>query len=108
MQMGEHLANKQNTELRSLLTEFSEVFSDKARRTDLVECVLVIKDKPCTQSSYRLPEALKVPVEDQLLQLLSDGFLIESDSEYSSPLVVIAWGSKKVAPLEVRYSTIEN
>ena len=57
--MGEHLDDKQKAELRSLLTEFSEVFSDKPGRTDLVECVLSIKDdKPCTQSSYRLPEAL--------------------------------------------------
>ena len=63
MQMGEHLDDKQKAELRSLLTEFSKVFSGKPGRTDLVECLLsIMDDKPCTHSSYRLLEALKAPV----------------------------------------------
>ena len=66
VQMGEHLDDKQKAESRSLLIEFSEVFSDKPGRTDLVECVISIKDdKPCTQSLYRLSAALKAPVEEQ-------------------------------------------
>ena len=40
-------------------------------------------------AAYKIPDALKPEVEDQITKMLQFGLIVESDCEYSSPLVVV-------------------
>ena len=88
--IGEHLSETQVVELQKLLAEFPEVFSDKIGCTDLVEHVIRVTDsKPCVQPPYKVPEALRDEVEREIERQLSEGIIVESDSPYSAPLIVV-------------------
>jgi hypothetical protein len=88
--IGTQLESHQLTELTQLLNDFPDVFSDKLGRTDLIEHEIKVKNpKPCVSTPYKVPEALQPAVEREIERLLSEGILIESDSSYAAPLVVV-------------------
>lgn len=88
--IGSQLEPHQALELKKLLAEFSDVFTEKLGRTDLIEHEIKIKDqRPCVSAPYKVPEALQAQVEQEIERLLAEGILIESDSPYAAPLVVI-------------------
>lgn len=95
--IGRHLQPNQISELEQLLTEFSDVFTDKLGRTDLIEHEIKVKNpKPCVSAPYKVPESLQPEVEREIERLLTEGILVESDSEYAAPLVVVKKPSGKL------------
>ena len=88
--IGDHLSQEEQTQLRQLLENFPDVFSDKPGRTHLIEHKIKLRDEtPCRQPYYRTPEKLKPEIEAELKKLLAGGFIRESDSEFVSNLVVV-------------------
>ena len=79
LNISQYLEVEQNTELKALLAEFGDVFSNAPGRTDLVACKQQVRDEvPCTQASYKPPDSLKAPVEEKLLHSLADVFLVRT------------------------------
>jgi hypothetical protein len=73
-----------------LLTDFDDVFRPNLGKTHLaVHFIILTDDTPCVSKSYRIPEALKQPLEDGLKRLLAAGVLRHCSSEYRSPLIPI-------------------
>ena len=80
----------QERKLLEVLKIFPDVFSDVPERTDLVQCQLKLKDPASYKmAAYKTPDALNPEVEDQITKMLQLELIEESDSEYSSPLVVV-------------------
>jgi hypothetical protein len=89
-QIGSQLNEQQRAELLLLLDEFQDVFGKKPGRTHLIEHRLQLTDdRPCAQKMYKIPEKLKEQVEEQIKQMLTDGLISESDSNYAAPIIFV-------------------
>ena len=88
--IGDHLDGMQKRKLLEVLESLSDVFRDLPGRTDLVQWQTKLKDPtPCKMAAYKIPDALKPEVEFQIAKMLQLELIEESNSEYSSPLVVV-------------------
>ena len=73
-----------------MFAEYTDVFSDYPRKTDLRTCKLTLKaDSPCKQAPCAMPDALKPVVEAEIINLQESGFIVEFEGDFSSPLVVV-------------------
>jgi hypothetical protein len=76
--------------MQNLLTEFSDVFRPSLGKTHLAtHKIQLIDDTPCVSRSYRIPETMKQPLEDELNRLLAAGVLRHCSSDFRSPLIPI-------------------
>ena len=89
--MLSYLSDSQYRELMSLLDEFHGCFSDTPGL-----CKAVVHKIPTTDGfvpkrlkGYRIPETLRPEVERQIAELLRLGFIRESTSPMSSPIVTV-------------------
>jgi hypothetical protein len=81
---------EQQTRLKALLYDFKDVFRPTLGRTHLLTHYIKLKDgTPCVRPVYRIPEALKKPLEEEINRLLEAGVLRECESNYRSPLIPI-------------------
>ena len=88
--IGDHISQEQRAELLGVLESFGDVFCDLPGRTDLVECQIKLTDSsPCRKASYKVPYALQPEVGRQLTKMLELCLIRESDSDFSSPLVLV-------------------
>jgi hypothetical protein len=53
-------------------------------------------NRPYAQPAYRIPDALQAEVDQQIGELLENGIIVESDSEYASPLIPVQKKSGKL------------
>jgi hypothetical protein len=95
--LGSQLSDGQKQEMLALLNDYDDVFTERTGRTHLVEHNIVLTDStPCAQSAYKIPEALKDQVEEQITKLLAGGFIQESQSPFSAPLLVVKKRGNKI------------
>ena len=88
--IGDQLTGKEKQELEKLLQQYKQVIDLKpgrAKRT--VHKIVTDGSGPIRQRPYRIPPALKKDLCDELQTMLKDGFIDESSSEWSSPIVVV-------------------
>ena len=84
------MPTEQQQKIRLLLNEFQEVFSSTLGRTHFATHRIKLKDStPCVRPSYRIPESLKRPFEEEISRLFSAGILRECESDYRSPVIPI-------------------
>jgi len=86
-----NLVGEQRTQLESLLSEFSEVFSDKPGRTNLCthHIELLPNSRPIRCRSYRLNPEKTQHLKKEIEELLKLGIVSESESAWSAPVVLI-------------------
>jgi len=88
--IGAQLTDAQRGQLMGVLNDFNDVLTERTGRTDLVEHVITLSEnKVCAVPAYKIPDALKDQVEETLTKLIAGGFIRESQSSYSAPLIVI-------------------
>jgi hypothetical protein len=81
---------EQQTRLKALLYDFKDVFRPTLGRTHLLNHYIKLKDgSPFVRPVYRIPEALKKPLEEEINRFLEAGVLRECESNYRSPLIPI-------------------
>ena len=84
------LPAEQQVKLRELLSEFRDVFRPTLGETHLAVHHIKLRDTtPCIRPAYRIPEALKQPLQDEINWLLAAGIIRECQSDYRSPLIPI-------------------
>lgn len=83
-------------EIRKLCEEFVDIFKlpgDKLSSTTAAEHVIptpeIPKGRAITLKNYRLPEAHQEEISKQVEQMLEDGVITESKSEWNFPLIVV-------------------
>ena len=91
LKFGEQLTADQRAEMQRLIRGYPDVFTDRIGCTKLVQHVITVTDeKPCYQASYRIPEALREKVEEELKNMEESGVIkYDPYNSWNSPLVVI-------------------
>ncbi|KAL1274384.1 hypothetical protein QQF64_027198 [Cirrhinus molitorella] len=88
--MGEELSAAQRTELQHLVSQFSDVFSTRPGRTTIIEHDIrtppevIVRQRP-----YRVPEARRQAIEDEIQEMLRLGIIEPSRSAWSSTIVMV-------------------
>ncbi|XP_073681655.1 uncharacterized protein [Garra rufa] len=85
-----HLSAAQKGDLQHLIGQFSDVFSPLPGRTHVLQHDIrtppgvVVRQRP-----YRVPEARRQAIEDEVQQMLKLGVIEPSRSPWSSPIVMV-------------------
>lgn len=88
--MGEQLSERQRQDLRELIDRHRDVFSTEAGHTNLLEHHIITEPgKKVKLRPYRIPEARREAVRQEVKTMLQNGIIEESHSEWSSPIVLV-------------------
>ena len=87
---GEQLSAGQRAEVEALLEEHSDVMRNYPGRTMLAEHHIRTGDsRPVRLPPYRLPHAYRETVKKELQDMLQQGIIEPSSSEWSAPVVLV-------------------
>ncbi len=84
------LSAAQKTELQHLVGQFPDVFSSTPGRTQILQHEIrtppgnIVRQRP-----YRVPEARRQAIEEEIQQMLKLGVIEPSNSPWSSPIVLV-------------------
>ena len=83
------LSAAQQSEIRELLDEYSEIFSDVPRVTHLTEHkVELTETEPVKHKSYPIPYKMQEIIHKEIDEMLRMGVIEHSEAPYASPLLV--------------------
>ena len=89
----EYLSDKQQLELRNVLSKYSDVFASSDSdlgRTELLEHAIDTQGHaPMYQRPYRVPEAQRKVIETHVKDMVHRGVIRPSKSPWSSPVVLV-------------------
>ena len=89
VEISTELEKEQLAELNELLQEYDSLFSDVPGITHLVEFEIDTGNaKPIATKPYPIPHKFREDTEKEIEQLLKDDIIVESNSEWCSPVVV--------------------
>ena len=76
--------------MNTILSKFSEVFTDVPKQTQVIECDLhLTTDDPIRSKPYPVPQAVRDTMKKEINDLLSLGIIQRSTSSYASPVVMV-------------------
>ena len=88
--VGEQLSAEQHADLDQLLTDFRDVMRNTPGRTDRAEHRIETGGaRPVRLPPYRLPHAYRDTVKQELDEMLKQGIIEPSSSEWSAPIVLV-------------------
>ncbi|CAH1242223.1 GIN1 [Branchiostoma lanceolatum] len=88
--IDEGLDPEQRRQLEELLREFSDVMQDRPGLTNLAQHHIDTGDaKPIRQRAYRVPQAHRDEVREELRKMEEMGVIEPSSSEWASPVVLV-------------------
>ncbi|KAI2662301.1 Retrovirus-related Pol polyprotein from transposon 17.6 [Labeo rohita] len=85
-----HLSAAQKAELQHLVSQFQDVFSSRPGQTNVVQHDIrtppgvIVRQRP-----YRVPEARRQAIEEEVQEMLKLGVIEPSRSPWSSPIVMV-------------------
>ena len=90
VEISEHLTSEQKQMMSNLLEKYSCVFSDKPSITNVaVHHIETLDAKPIRQAPYRIPHALKEKFQAELEDMLKQGIIEKSNSNWAAPVVIV-------------------
>ncbi|XP_063070441.1 uncharacterized protein LOC134461440 [Engraulis encrasicolus] len=88
--VGPGLSPHQRQETLELVDRNRDVFSSLPGNTEVVQHeILTVPGRTVTQRPYRVPEARKVAIEQEVKSMLELGVIEESKSPWASPIVLV-------------------
>ena len=88
--IGQQLDEGQWRGLEDLLRQFNDVLQNSPRRTNLAEHAIRTRSAhPVRLPPYRVPHAYHSKVERQVSEMLQDGVIEPSTSEWAAPIVLV-------------------
>ena len=89
-EISDHLDEEQRASLRQLLEEFKDILQIRPGRTQVVEQYIHTgAERPVKLPPYRLPYAYRRTVEKEQHEMLKEGVISRSTSEWAAPIVLI-------------------
>ncbi|KAJ8279240.1 hypothetical protein COCON_G00063060, partial [Conger conger] len=87
---GDQLTDRQRQDLREMVSRHTDVFSPLPGRTRLVQHDIVTEaGKKVRLRPYRIPEARRQAIREEVAKMLDLGVIEESQSAWSSPVVLV-------------------
>lgn len=84
------LSKEEVNQLESLLEEYSDIFNDVPKVTDIIEhSVRTVTDEPVHKKPYPVPYALRDQMKSEIDKMLKAGIIEPSCSPYASPVVLV-------------------
>jgi len=84
------LTAEQQTEVKQLLSEYREIFSDVPTVTHLIEHkVELTENEPVRHKPYPVPYKMQEVIDKEIDDMLSMGVIEHSEAPYASPLVLV-------------------
>jgi hypothetical protein len=84
------LSEEQKTQVKQLIAEFAEIFTDVPKITNLIEHrIRLTQQEPVRCKMYPLPYKLQETIDKELKDMLSMQTIEKSEAAYSSPLVIV-------------------
>ena len=95
-----HLDSEKQRQVKDLIRRFPMVFTSNLGLTSELEYEIILEDnKPVRLPPYRMsPPKLKI-MKQHIKQMLSDGIIRPSTSNYSSPIFLVPKGEKEFRPV---------
>ncbi len=88
--IGEQLSEVQRRQLERFLKGYSDIMQNQPGRTNLAEHGVNTRLAwPIKQPPYRLPYAYRQQVQEELKEVLVNGIIEESGSEWASPMALV-------------------
>ena len=89
-EVSDHLTEEQKSSLQQLLAAFKDTLQNKRGRTQVTEHSLHTEgERPVRLRPYRLPYVYRRTVEKELNEMLKEGVISRSTSEWAAPVVLI-------------------
>ena len=90
LKISEALSGSQREQLQSLLEEYHDVLRGTPGRTDMAEHVIDTGDsRPIRLHPYRVPHAYRDEVDRQVTEMLEEGVVEPSTSDWAAPIVLV-------------------
>ena len=90
VKISSELNGEQKEQVRQLLEEFSDFFSNVPNRTNaVVHSIDTGQASPIRSSPYRIPQSLIKAVNEELDEMLAMGIVRPSTSPWASPVVIV-------------------
>ena len=91
MTIGGQLTEAQRNRIRQLLSKYSDIFTDAPGTTDLTQHTIRVTDEtPCYQPSYKIGDALRDDVYNELMDMERRGIIkYDPQATWNSPLVIV-------------------
>ena len=91
------LSNDEKEQLKQVLNEFEEIFSDTIGQTNIVYHTIDTGDNPpIRQRARRVPYAFRDESDKQIANMLDQGIIRSSTSPWASPIVLVRKKSNEI------------
>ena len=88
--IGDELSPEQKQDVKQLLTRNRDRFSELPGRTDVIQHdIFTIPGKVVRQRPYRIPQARRTAIREEVGNMLNLNVIEESQSPWSSPIVMV-------------------
>nr|XP_054770418.1 uncharacterized protein LOC129278235 [Lytechinus pictus] len=88
--VDERLDKDCKDEVRDLLCEYQDVFTDVPKKTSVAECKIhLTSNEPVRSPPYRVPQAVEGEIRKEVESMLKLGVIEPSDSPYAHPIVMV-------------------
>ena len=86
-----HLTDKEGNDMKQVIEDYKSVFSDKPGIAAIDSHTIILKPdaKPVKRAPYRLAPDQMSKLRTEINNLLADGIVVECESEWSSPTIVL-------------------
>ena len=90
MKVNPELSEQHQTEIRELLDEYKDIFTDVPNITNLGEHkIKLTTNEPIKGKAYSLPHAMRETLDKEIDSMLAMGVIEESSAAYASPVVMV-------------------
>ena len=90
MTTGRNLTDEQRAEFLDLAYQFSSLFTEAPRTTNLVQHhIKLTSDEPVRSKPYPVPYSLRESLREDGDDMIRMGVIRESNSPYASPVIVV-------------------
>ena len=88
--MNEELDEEKKSEVKQLLKEYKQIFSDVPTKTNLIEHKVELTDSnPIKHKSYPIAYKMQEIIDKEIEDMLAMGVIERSETPYASPLVLV-------------------
>ncbi|XP_072170068.1 uncharacterized protein [Diadema setosum] len=90
VQLDVSLDEVKQEQIRRLLCEYQDVFTDVPKKSSIAECKIhLTTDEPVRSPPYRVPQALQGEIQKEVEMMMKLGVIEPSDSPYGHPIVMV-------------------